>query len=33
MTSTFVGYVLLGIAGLLILVGNILIRRMTALQS
>ncbi len=33
MTSTFVGYVLLAIAGLLILVGNILIRRMTALQS
>jgi tight adherence protein B len=33
MTSTFVGYVLLGVAGLLILVGNILIRRMTALQS
>jgi tight adherence protein B len=33
MTSTFVGYILLGIAGLLILVGNILIRRMTALQS
>ena len=33
MTSTFVGYVLLGIAALLILVGNILIRRMTALQA
>src|SRR5438477_6030398 len=33
MTSTFVGYVLLGIAGLLILIGNIFIRRMTALQS
>lgn len=33
MTSTVVGYILLGIAGLLILVGNILIRRMTALQS
>ena len=33
MTSTFIGYVLLGIAGLLILVGNILIRRMTALQA
>jgi tight adherence protein B len=33
MTSTFVGYVLLGIAGLLILIGNILIRRMTALQA
>jgi tight adherence protein B len=33
MTSTVVGYILLGIAGLLILVGNILIRRMTALQG
>jgi hypothetical protein len=33
MTSTFVGYVLLGIAGFLILVGNLLIRRMTALQG
>ena len=33
MTSTFIGYVLLGIAGLLILIGNILIRRMTALQA
>ena len=33
MTSTFVGYILLGVAGLLILIGNILIRRMTALQA
>jgi tight adherence protein B len=33
MTSTFVGYVLLGVAGLLILIGNIIIRRMTALQT
>jgi Flp pilus assembly protein TadB len=33
MTSTFTGYVLLGIAGLLILIGNVLIRRITALQS
>ncbi|MEO8745784.1 MAG: type II secretion system F family protein [Candidatus Dormiibacterota bacterium] len=33
MTSTFVGYILLGIAGGLILVGNILIRRMTSLQA
>jgi tight adherence protein B len=33
MTSTFIGYVLLGIAGFLILVGNILITRMTALES
>ena len=33
MTSTVVGYILLGIAGLLILVGNILIRRMTELQG
>jgi tight adherence protein B len=33
MTSTVVGYILLGVAGLLILIGNLLIRRMTALQS
>ena len=33
MTSTFIGYVLLGIAVLLIVIGNILIRRMTALQG
>lgn len=33
MTSTLVGYVLLGIAALLVLIGNILIRRMTALQA
>jgi len=33
MTTTFVGYILLGIAGGLILVGNLLIRRMTALES
>jgi tight adherence protein B len=33
MTSTFIGYVLLGIAGFLILVGNLLITRMTALES
>ena len=33
MTSTFIGYVLLGVAGLFILVGNILIRRMTALEA
>ena len=33
MTSTFVGYILLGIAGFLILIGNILIRRMTALEA
>jgi tight adherence protein B len=33
MTSTLIGYILLGIAGLFILIGNILIRRMTALQS
>jgi len=33
MTSTLIGYVLLVIAGLFILIGNILIRRMTALQS
>ncbi len=33
MTSTVVGYVLLGIAGFLILIGNLLITRMTALES
>ena len=33
MTTTFVGYILLGIAGGLILVGNLLIRRMTQLES
>ena len=33
MTSTFIGYVLLGVAGFLILVGNILITRMTALEN
>ena len=33
MTSTFVGYVLLGVAGFLILIGNLLITRMTALES
>src|SRR5256712_1903673 len=33
MTSTVIGYVLLGIAGLLILVGNVLINRMTTLQA
>jgi len=33
MTSTVVGYVLLGVAGFLILVGNLLITRMTALES
>ncbi len=33
MTSTVVGYILLGVAGFLILVGNVLINRMTALQD
>ena len=33
MTSTVIGYVLLGVAGFLILVGNVLITRMTALES
>jgi tight adherence protein B len=33
MTSTFIGYVLLGIAGLLILIGNVLIQRMTTLDA
>ena len=33
MTSTFIGYVLLGVAALLILIGNVLIQRMTALDA
>jgi len=33
MTSTLDGYVLLGIAGLLILIGNVLIRRMTGEEA
>ena len=33
MTSTFIGYVLLGVAGFLIIVGNILITRMTQLET
>lgn len=33
MTSTFVGYVLLGVAGFLILIGNVLITRMTQLED
>jgi tight adherence protein B len=33
MTRTFIGYVLLGVAALLILVGNVLIQRMTTLDA
>ena len=33
MTTTFIGYVLLGVAAFLILVGNLLIQRMTALEA
>jgi tight adherence protein B len=33
MTSTFVGYILLGIAGFLVLIGNIVISRMTQLET
>jgi tight adherence protein B len=33
MTSTFVGYVLLGIAAVLIVIGNVLIQRMTTLDA
>ena len=33
MTSTAIGYILLGIAGLLVLVGNVLINRMTSLEA
>jgi tight adherence protein B len=33
MTSTWVGYVLLAFAGFMIVIGNLLIRRMTSLES
>ena len=33
MTSTFIGYVLLGVAAFFVLVGNLIIQRMTALES
>ena len=33
MTSTLIGYVLLGVAALLILIGNVLIQRMTTLDA
>jgi tight adherence protein B len=33
MTSTWVGYVLLGFAGFMVLMGNLIIQRMTALES
>ena len=33
MTSTWVGYVLLGFAGLMVLIGNLIIQRMTALEA
>jgi tight adherence protein B len=33
MTSTFIGYVLLGIAAVLIVIGNVLIQRMTTLDA
>lgn len=33
MTSTWVGYVLIGFAGFLILIGNLLIQRMTSLEA
>src|SRR5450759_4232609 len=33
MTSTFIGYVLLGVAAVLIVIGNVLIQRMTALDA
>jgi len=33
MTSTLIGYVLLGIAALLVVIGNVLIQRMTALDA
>jgi Flp pilus assembly protein TadB len=33
MTNTFVGYILLGVAALLVVIGNVIIQRMTALES
>ncbi len=33
MTSSWIGYVMLGIAGLLILIGNLIIQRMTSLEA
>ncbi len=33
MTSTFIGYVLLGVAALLVVIGNVVIQRMTSLES
>ena len=33
MTSTWVGYVMLGFAGVMILIGNLLIQRMTSLEA
>jgi len=33
MTTTVIGYVLLGIAALLVIIGNVLIQRMTALAD
>jgi Flp pilus assembly protein TadB len=33
MTTTVIGYILLGVAGGLILIGNVLITRMTALEN
>jgi tight adherence protein B len=33
MTSTWIGYVLLGFAAIMVLIGNLLIRRMTALEA
>ncbi len=33
MTSTLIGYILLGVAGFLILIGNVLITRMTQLET
>jgi tight adherence protein B len=33
MTSTWIGYVLLGFAGFMIIIGNLLIQRMTALEA
>jgi Flp pilus assembly protein TadB len=33
MTSTVIGYILLGVAAFFVLIGNLIIQRMTALES
>jgi tight adherence protein B len=33
MTTTLIGYVMLGVAALLVIIGNVIIQRMTSLES